>query len=66
MKGFRPAPPKTIDAVLDAPQTGYLFFVAKPDFRGYSNFAVTYDEHLKYAKAYQQALDELMKTKQLK
>ncbi len=55
---------KTIDAVLNAPETNYLFFVAKPDFSGYSNFATTYTEHLKYAKDYQQALDELMKKKQ--
>ncbi|MFT3911528.1 MAG: endolytic transglycosylase MltG [Ferruginibacter sp.] len=50
----------TIDAVLDAPQTNYLFFVAKPDLRGYSNFAETYPQHLAFAKAYQQALDSLM------
>ena len=54
---------KTIDAVLRAPETSYLFFVAKPDFSGYSNFAVTYAEHLKYAKEYQQALDELIMRK---
>lgn len=52
---------KTIDAVLNAPATNYLYFVAKPDFNGYSNFAETYTEHLNFAKAYQQALDTLMK-----
>lgn len=57
---------KTIDAVLNAPSTNYLFFVAKPDFKGYSNFAANYEEHLQYAKAYQQALDELMQTKAVK
>ena len=46
---------KTIDAVLDAPATSYLYFVAKPDLNGYSNFASSYEEHLQYAKAYQQA-----------
>ena len=51
---------KTIDAVLDAPETDYIFFVAKPDFNGYSNFASTYQEHLVYAKAYQRALDSLI------
>ena len=51
---------KTIDAVLNAPATGYLYFVAKPDLNGYSNFAFTYEEHLRFAKAYQQALDTLM------
>lgn len=50
----------TIDAVLDQPQTDYIFFVAKPDFKGLSNFAATYAEHLVYAKAYQQALDSLI------
>ncbi len=33
---------KTIDAVLNAPQTDYLFFVARSDFSGYSNFASDY------------------------
>ncbi len=50
----------TLDAVLDAPSTTYLYFVAKPDFKGYSNFASTYEEHLQYAKAYQDALDAQM------
>lgn len=53
----------TIDAVLDAPQTNYIFFVAKPDFGGYSNFAATYEEHLLFAKAYQKALDSLITSK---
>jgi len=68
VSGLPPGPictplPKTIDAVLNSPATSYLYFVAKPDFSGYSNFAVTYSEHLQYAKAYQQALDKMMKKK---
>lgn len=55
---------KTIDAVLDAPETDYLFFVARADFSGYSDFASTYQQHLIYAKAYQQALDSLIQAKQ--
>ncbi|HXS56789.1 MAG TPA: endolytic transglycosylase MltG [Hanamia sp.] len=55
---------KTIDAVLDAPETDYLFFVARADFSGYSDFASTYQEHLVYAKAYQQALDSVILAKQ--
>jgi UPF0755 protein len=51
---------KTIDAVLNAPSTSYLFFVAKPELNGYSNFASNYADHMKYAKEYQQALDSLM------
>lgn len=54
----------TIDAVLNAPATDYLFFVAKPDFSGYSNFASSYSEHQKFAKAYQQALDSIIRLKQ--
>ena len=64
-KGLPPGPictatAETIDAVLAAPKTNYIFFVAKPDFKGYSNFAATYPEHLKFAKAYQVALDSLI------
>lgn len=55
---------KTIDAVLDAPDTDYLFFVARSDFSGYSDFASTYQQHKLYAKAYQQALDSLIRSKQ--
>ncbi|MDQ6764370.1 MAG: endolytic transglycosylase MltG [Bacteroidota bacterium] len=55
---------KTIDAVLNMPETDYLFFVARSDFSGYSDFATTYQEHLIYAKAYQQALDSLIRSKE--
>jgi UPF0755 protein len=51
---------QTMDAVLNAPRTNYLYFVAKPDFSGYSNFSENFNQHLKYAKAYQKALDSLM------
>jgi UPF0755 protein len=56
---------KTIDAVLNMPKTNYLFFVAKPDFKGYSNFAATYPEHLVFAHAYQNALDSMIRSKAL-
>jgi len=51
---------QTIDAVLSSPKTNYLYFVAKSDFSGYSNFAETYEQHLKFAKEYQKALDVQM------
>ena len=58
------ASPETIDAVLDSPETDYMFFVAKPDFNGYSNFAATYAEHLVFARAYQHALDSVIISRQ--
>lgn len=51
---------QTLEAVLESPKTDYLYFVAKPDFSGYSNFAATYKEHLEFAKEYRKALDEQM------
>jgi UPF0755 protein len=50
----------TLEAVLTSPATDYLYFVAKPDFSGYSNFSTTYQQHLEYAKAYREALDKQM------
>jgi UPF0755 protein len=52
---------ETLEAVLASPKTKYLYFVAKPDFSGYSNFSESFSQHLQYAKAYQKALDEQMK-----
>jgi UPF0755 protein len=52
---------ESLEAVLNAPVTRYLYFVAKPDFSGYSNFAETFPEHLKFAKEYQKSLDEQMR-----
>ena len=68
-KGLPPGPictpsTKTIDAVLDAPKTDYLFFVARSDFNGYHTFSVSYAEHQKNAAIYQKALDELILRKQ--
>ena len=55
---------KTIDAVLDAPKTDYLFFVAKSDFSGYHTFSQNFAEHKKNAAEYQKALDEMILKKQ--
>lgn len=56
---------KTIDAVLNAPGTAYLYFVAKPDLKGFSNFATTYEEHMRFAKEYQLALDSLIMSNEM-
>ena len=50
---------KTLDAILDAPNTNYLYFVAKSDFSQRHVFTETYSEHLKYARQYQDALNKL-------
>jgi UPF0755 protein len=57
---------ETLDAVLNAPTTNYLYFVAKADFSGSHVFTATYNEHLKYAKEYQQALNDFMEKKRAK
>lgn len=50
---------KTIDAVLNEPATDYLFFVAKPDFSGLSNFAATAEEHAVNAEKYRRFIDNI-------
>ncbi|MCH5597654.1 endolytic transglycosylase MltG [Niabella ginsengisoli] len=62
-KGLPPGPictpqEETIDAVLNAPETEYIYFVASPSFDGTHVFSTNYQDHLKLAKEYQQALNE--------
>jgi UPF0755 protein len=57
---------KTIDLILDAPKTDYLFFVAKSDFSGYHHFSSNFKEHSQYAREYQKALNAYMARKQEK
>lgn len=54
---------KTLDAVLNAPETNYLYFVAKSDFSQRHVFTSNYADHLKYAKQYQAALTKLQQEK---
>ncbi|MBU6157971.1 MAG: endolytic transglycosylase MltG [Bacteroidetes bacterium] len=61
-KGLPPGPictpqESTIEAVLNAKETDYLFFCAAPGFTGTHNFAKNDKEHLKNAKSYQQWLN---------
>lgn len=67
-KGLPPGPIctpsiKTIDAVLQAPRTDYLFFVAEPNLTGHHHFSNNYAEHERYAKIYQSWLNKYMKNK---
>lgn len=48
---------KSIEAVLNAPKTNYLYFCAKEDFSGTHRFASSLEEHQKNARLYQQALN---------
>ncbi len=62
--GLPPGPinlpaPATIDAVLNAEQHDYLFFVVDARFNGYHTFSKTLDEHLANARLYQQALNRM-------
>lgn len=62
-KGLPPGPIctpaiETIDAVLDSPKTDYLYFVANSAFDGTHIFTSNYDEHMKYARLYQQELNK--------
>ena len=45
----------TMEAILNAPTTQYLFFVAKSDFSGRHVFSETYEQHLIHAKSFQEA-----------
>ena len=60
--GLPPGPvctpqPETIDIVLNAPQTDYLYFVANSDFSGTHIYSTNYEDHLKYAKLFAEAQD---------
>lgn len=61
-KGLPPSPicmpgKNAIDAVLNFEKHDYIFFCARPEFDGYHNFARTYPEHLKNARAYSAELN---------
>ena len=66
--GLPPAPinvpPKPcLDAVLNPDKHGYIYFCASPAFDGTHRFAVTYNEHLKNARAFQRELTARRKAK---
>lgn len=63
VKGLPPGPLRTtsrqtVNEILTSEPSTDLYMCARPDFSGFHNFASTYDEHLRNARLYQNALDE--------
>ena len=63
-KGLPPGPittprPNSLDAVLRPAHNRNLFFCARPDGSGFSDFAETYQQHRRNARHYQHRLDSL-------
>ena len=61
-KGLPPSPicmpgREAIEAVLNFEKHDYLYFCARPTFDGYHNFAKSYSNHLKNARAYSAELN---------
>ena len=62
-RGLPPGPirlarPDVIDAVLNAPETDYLYMCANPDFSGTHIFSSHYNKHSSIAKQYQRELNK--------
>ena len=49
----------SVEAVLNAVKTPYIYMCARQDFSGYHNFSTTLDGHLANARKYKAALDSL-------
>ncbi len=70
-KGLPPGPictpsPATIDAVLNAPKTEYIFFVADANLMGGSTFTTNLSDHNKAARVYQDSLTAWLKRKAIR
>ena len=62
-KGLPPGPigfpsDKAINSVLNYQASNYLYFCAKPDLNGYSNFSSTLAEHEAFAQVYRESLNK--------
>jgi UPF0755 protein len=63
-KGLPPGPiclvnQQAIDATLNYKRHNFIYFCARPDLNGYSDFSASYEQHRKHAAAYQRALDKM-------
>ncbi|MBA3663760.1 MAG: endolytic transglycosylase MltG [Bacteroidetes bacterium] len=62
-KGLPPGPislvgTQAIDATLNYSKHNYIFFCAKCELNGYSDYSNTYEQHRKFADKYQKAMDK--------
>lgn len=62
-KGLPPGPiclvyPQAIDATLNYTRHKFIYFCAKPELNGYSDFSSNYDQHCKYASAYRREMEK--------
>ena len=62
-RGLPPGPictpmQETVEAVINSPETEYIYFVASTAFDGTHQFTTNYTDHMKLAKAYQQELNK--------
>jgi UPF0755 protein len=62
-KGLPPGPiclvgAQAIDATLNYAKHNYIFFCAKCELNGYSDYSSTYEQHKKFAEKYQKAMDK--------
>ncbi|MDZ4664284.1 MAG: endolytic transglycosylase MltG [Bacteroidota bacterium] len=62
-KGLPPGPiclvkTQVLLQVVDLTKHKYLFFCAKPELNGYSDFSETYEQHQRYATAYQRTMNK--------
>jgi UPF0755 protein len=63
-KGLPPGPiclvtNQAIDATLNYERHPFIYFCAKPELNGFSNYAVSYTQHQVHAAAYRKALDRI-------
>jgi UPF0755 protein len=62
-KGLPPGPiclvtTQAIDATLNYKKHNFIFFCAKPQLNGYSDFSINYSQHKNFASAYQKTLNK--------
>lgn len=62
-KGLPPGPicivnQQAVDATLNYSKHNFIYFCAKPELNGLSDFSSSYEQHRKYAQAYQKAMNK--------